>query len=736
MTIAPDTIALGRRLLLKTMGGLAVAVSIPLDALAQQTPPAAPPPPATPPLLAGAAGANRQAGMLTAYVVVRPDGKVLLLSPTTEMGQGTSTAHAAILADELGVRIEDVTVETAQPADPWRWGPATGRTMGSGGSWGVRRWAPYVRQASAQAREMLVTAAAARLSVPAAELVVEDGRILHKASNRGLGIGEVAEEAGKLAPPASPRFADPARYRYVGKEVPRLDIPAKTTGAQIYSFDFKLPGMLYACARFNPVFHADFASFDAASARTVKGVRDVVKIPGGAAIIADSAWAAMKGADALKFVAAPSPQDSLDSAAISAAMREGLGASTSAVAKEEGDLAAAFAGAAKVVEADYEVPYISHAPMEPWSCTAQFKDGVLELWAPTQVQDRSLRTAMRVAELPEDKVRIHTVSIGGGFGRRLADDGIPGAVLAAKAVPGTPVKFFWRREDEMERGWFRPAQAARLRAALAADGTLLGLSFRASGPSMRMEFAPGNMKEGDLDGASVQDLPNLRYKKGAYKVDYAMRHFKVTAAPWRSVGATQNAFFLECFIDEVAAAAGQDPVAYRKRLLAHDKRALKVVDTAAEKSGWGRKLPEGRALGFAFFESYGSLCAHVAEVSLKDGRPRVHKVTAVLDCGDLVLPDGARSQVEGGVIQGLSTCLHEAATIKGGQTAEKNFDSYQLLRMPEAPVVDVHFIRSGEPLGGVGEPGLPPVTPAVVNAVSALTGKRVRTLPLDKALQA
>ncbi|HYE50392.1 MAG TPA: molybdopterin cofactor-binding domain-containing protein [Azospirillaceae bacterium] len=730
MTAKTATI-LHRRSVLKAMGGLAVAVALPLpEASAQQAAPA------PVPVLAGAAGPNRQAGMLTAYVVVKPDGKVVVLSPTTEMGQGTHTAHAAVVADELGVDIADVSVETAQPADPYRFGPAANRTMGSGGSWGVRRWTPHLRTGAAQAREMLVMAAAARLSVPAAELAAEGGRIVHKASGRSVGLGEVAEEASGLAPPSSPALRDPAQYRYVGKGTPRLDIPAKTTGAQVYSFDFRLPGMLYACARFNPVFHADLAGFDPAPAKAVKGVREVVKIPGGVAVVADTAWAAMKGADAVAITPAPSPQDAMDSTAISAAMREGLGAEKSAVAKEEGDLAAAFAKAAKVVEADYEVPFISHAPMEPWSCTALWKDGTLELWAPTQVQDRSLKTAAKTAGVAEDRVRVHTVSIGGGFGRRLADDGIPPAVLVAQALPGTPVKFFWRRQDEMERGWFRPAQAARLRAALAADGSLLGLSFRASGPSMRTEFVPGSMKEGDLDPASVQDLPNLRYAKGAYRVDYAMRHFKVTAAPWRAVGATQNAFFLECFVDELAAAAGQDPVAYRRRLLAHDLRALKVVDTAAEKGGWGRRLPDGRAQGFAFFECYGSLCAQVAEVSMRDSMPVVHKVTVALDCGDLVLPDGARSQVEGGVVQGLSTALFEAATIAGGQTAEKNFDAYRLLKLPEAPVVEVHFIRSGEPMGGVGEPGLPPATPALVNAVSKLTGRRVRSLPLAKSLKA
>lgn len=724
----PAEFDVSRRGFLAGLGGLAVAVSIPLPALGQAQ---QPPPP--PPTVAAGAGANAGRGMLTAYVVVKPDGKVHVLSPTSEMGQGTHTAHAAIVADELGVDIAAVTVETALPADSYRWAG----NMGSGGSWGVRRWKPFLHKGAAQAREMLVQVAAARLKVEPAALTVADGKVVHAASRRSLSFAELVDDAAKLAPPEAPALRDPATYRYVGKGTPRLDIPAKVTGAQTYSFDFKLPGMIYACARLNPVFHADLASFDAAAAKAVKGVRDVVKVPGGVAVVATTAWAAMKGADAVAVTPAPSPQDGIGSTALSAAMKEGLGAATAAEAKAEGDATAAIKAAAKLVQADYAVPYLSHAPMEPYSCTVLVKDGTVELWAPTQVQDATRRAAAKTAGVAEDKVIVRTLQLGGGFGRRLtADDGVPLAVAAAMAVPGTPVKFFWRREDEKERGWFRPAQMARLTGALDKDGKLTALTIRTAGPSMVMEFRPGALKEGDLDRSSVQDLTALRYRLPAYKADYAMRHVRVTTAPWRAVGATQNAFFLECFIDELAAAAGKDPVAFRRELLAHDARALKVIDTAAAASGWGKPLPKGRARGVAFFESYGSLAAHVAEVSMPDGRPRVHKVTAVLDCGDVVLPDGARSQVEGGVIQGLSAALHEEATIKDGRTEQRNFDTYRLLRFSEAPKVEVVFVKSGEPLGGVGEPGLPPAAPAVANALSTLTGRRIRSLPIMRALQA
>lgn len=715
--------ALSRRTLLAGLGGLAVAVSLP--AAAQQ-----PNPPPPPPSLASAAGANGRPGMLTAYIVVTPEGRVVMISPTTEMGQGSQTAHAAIIADELGIDISLVTVETAIPADPYRWNGS----MGSGGSWGVRRWSKHLHHAAAQAREMLVQAAAQRWKVDPASVRMIDGRLV--SGSRSLGIGEVAVAAAKLTPPASPTLRDPAEFRYVGKGVPRLDIPPKVRGEQIYAMDFRLPGMLYACARLNPVFHGDIADFDPAPALKIKGVRQVVQVKYGVAVIADTVWAAMKGADAVTITPAPSPQDTISSAALSAAMKEGLGAAQAAPSTAKGDVDAAFKSAAKVITADYAVPYLSHAPMEIWNCTARFDAGRLELWAPTQVQDRSLRTAAATAGIAPEAVTLHTFLLGGGFGRRLMDDGIPAAVQCAMALPGTPVKFLWRREDEMERGYYRPAQMARLTAALDGDGRLAAMAIRTAGPSMRREFTPGSLKDGDLDGSSVQDLTALRYAIPHYKLDYAMRHVAVTAAPWRAVGATQNAFFLECFIDELAQAAGKDPVAFRRELLRDDPRALRVIDTAASQGNWGGPLPPGHARGFAYFESFNALSAHVVEASLTDGVPKVHRVTAVLDCGRVILPDGARSQMEGGVIMSLSTALYEAVTVKDGRAEQRNFDSYRLMRMGEAPVVDVHFIESGESLGGVGEPGLPPTTPALVNALSAALGRRIRSLPVMEALQA
>jgi isoquinoline 1-oxidoreductase beta subunit len=687
----------------------------------------------TPP---GPAGTTPSASrLLTPYLLVGADGRVTLYSPTTEMGQGTHTAHALIVGDELGVDPSGIQVLTPEPADPFRRGPAQGpKSMASGGSWGVRAWYTPLRTAAAQAREMLVATAATRLGVDAADLGTRDGKVVHAASGRELAFGALVHEAAQLTPPAAPRLRERGELASMGRGIPRLDSRDKSTGRTEYSSDFRVPGMLYACGRMAPTFKAEAARFEAAAARKVPGVVDVVAVPGGVAVVAKTQWAAMQGADALEVEWTKPAIASVSSAQISAAMREGLAAADAVVAKEAPNYAEVAARAARTIEADYEVPYIAHAPMEAWSCTVRPNgDGTLEIWGPFQAQDRALTTAAAVAKVPVEKVRLRTLTLGGGFGRRLGDDGVPPAVTAALAVR-QPVKFFWTREDEFARGWYRPAQAARLRASLAADGAILALHTRVAGPSLRAEFSPAGLKPGEVDGASVQNLAEARYRFEAHRIEFALRHFAIPVAPWRSVGATHNAFFLECFLDEVAQATSQDPVALRRALLAHDARALKVVDAAAEAAGWSKPPAKGVARGFAYFECYGSLCAQVAEVTLRDGRPRVVRVVAALDCGDVVLPDQARAQVEGGVIQGLSTALHEAITIENGAAVERNFDRYRLLAIADSPpAIDVVFVRSGEALGGVGEPPVPPVIPAVANALSRLTGRRIRELPILRA---
>jgi isoquinoline 1-oxidoreductase beta subunit len=712
---------LDRRSILRAAGALVIGFSVPLPRAVQ----AQGTQPVQPPLRGGP-------GNLTAYLGIAPNGAITLWSPTTEMGQGTWTAHAAIVADELGADPARITVENPHPSAPFRRDVGAGPAMGSGGSWGVRYWYAPLRQASARARAMLVTAASERLSVPASELAAEGHAVVHRASGRRLGFGELASAAASLPVPETGTLRPDAELKLIGRGMPRVDIPAKTNGGTIYSIDLRLPGMVYAYAKLNPVFRGEAERIDAARAKAIPGVIEVVPIPGGAAVVANSMWAAMRGGAALDITWKATDHDRLTSADITAAMKAGLDAREAAVARNDGDVDAALRGAARVVEADYEAPFLAHTPLEPYNINVRIDGDRLEIWAPTQNQDRLVNRVVRDTGWAADKIRLHTMLQGGGFGRRLYED-IPGsAVIVARAV-GRPVKLFWSREDEIGQGWYRPAQMARMRAGLDASGKVVGLSIRTAGTSMQRDF---NSSTRELDASSVQTLDDTRYRTGTYRVDYARRQVPVPTMPWRSVGATQNGFFMECFLDEVAEAAGKDPVELRRELLAHDARALRVVNTAAERAGWGTPLPAGRARGFAYVESYGSLCAQVAEVSMQDGRPVVHRVVVALDCGKQVLPDGVRSQIEGGVIQGLSTALGEKIVIADGRVQNANFDSYKVLRVDEAPpVIEAHVIESGERMGGVGEPPVPPITPAVANAVSRLVGRRIRRLPITDELR-
>jgi len=702
---------MNRRQFLGSSGGLVLAFSLPLPAVC-----------------ASGERSGTSPGTLTAYLDIAADGTVTLHSPTTELGQGTLTGHAVLIADELDVPIERVRVLTPEPADPFR----RNGSMGTGGSTGMRMWHDPLRKAAAQARGMLLAAAAAELGVPREDLDTDAGEVVHAASGRRLAYASLAAAAAAHEPPAEPTLRDPARYRYRGKAVPRLDIPAKVQGRGVFASDFERAGMVYACARLSPVFGAAVESIDEKPALVVPGVTQVIEIPGGAAVVATNSWAAIQGAEALGLRFAKTPHDGLDSAAISQQMRAGLDADERAIeARNDGDVAAAFAAADRRFEAVYEAPYLSHSPLEPFNCTVELaEDGRLHLWVPTQAQDRWRNAAASAADLPLERVHVHTLMPGGGFGRRLGADGVPGAVRTAMAVK-KPVKFFWRREDETAQGWYRPAQAARLTAAIDAEGGITAFAIRTAGPSLASSFSPSGLAEGQLDGSSVAVLRDNRYRPGAVRVDWVRVDQPAPMAPWRSVGATQNGYFLECFLDELARELGKDPYRLRRGLLAHDARALKVIDTAAEAAGWDEPLPEGRARGMAFVESFGSLCAEVAEVSLDDGRPVIHRVVCALDCGSVVLPDGVRAQVEGGIVMGLSTALGEQVVIANGGAANTNFDGYRLMRIGDAPLaIETVLIESGETMGGVGEPPLPPAAPALVNALFALTGKPVRQLPL------
>lgn len=667
-------------------------------------------------------------GAPAAYLRIGTDGRATLFSPTSEGGQGTHTAHAMIFAEELGMPLEHFTVQSGQPAPEFRRPPLN--EMNSGGSFGVRYWYTPFRRVAAQAREMLVAAAAERLGVPAAELTAAEGRVTHAASGRSLGFGELVEAAMRLPVPANPRLKPEGEHRLLRTAAQRLDIPAKTRGAVLYGSDMVLPGMVYAVTKLSPVYRGELDGFDRASIANIPGILDVVPLPHGVAVVANSTWAAMQGAQRISVRFKPTPHDTLDSAAFSARMRAALSRSGH-VNRNDGDLDAALRGAARVVEATYEVPYLAHACMETDNCTARINaDGTVELWLPTQHQDFCQGAVSRVLNIPRNRITIHTTMGGGGFGRRYGWGAAEHAAAVAKAM-NRPVKLIWTREDDLGQGYYRPTQVAQMRAGLDAQGRIVGFHFKAAGPGTGTDLRPYLIRN-DFDPSSVQSVSDTRYRFGAFRTEYV----RVDGPPipwiWRAVGSTQCGYFVECFLDEVAQAAGKDPLQIRRELLAHDQRALRVLNMAAERGGWGTPAPAGRHRGIAYVESYGSLVAEVAEVSVNAGRPRVHKVTVAIDCGEFVNPETIRQQSEGGVVMGLSAALHEGITMKDGRAVETNFDGYNLMRFDEAPVVETHIIRSGETMGGVGEPPLPPAAPAMVNAIFAATGKRVRTLPVDR----
>jgi isoquinoline 1-oxidoreductase beta subunit len=687
--------------------------------------------PAPPPVITAAAAnsPNGGAGQVTAFLRVGTDGKVAFASPVTEMGQGTHTAHAMIVADELDVALEAVSVETGQPEPALRLQPVG--EMYSGASFGIRFWHDRIRRACAQARMALTAAAAERLGVPAGELSTAEGRVLHAASGRSLGYGELVEAAARLPLEAQPAVRPASARRITGRAAPRADIPAKTRGAAIYGHDVKLPGMAYAVPRLSAVFGAELEGFDRASIAGIRGIIDVVPLKNGVAVVADNTWAAMEGAKRIAIRFKPTPDQALDSAELARRLDAGLAAPEAFRGKNDGDIEATLRGAAKVVEATYEAPYLAHAPMETENATVHIQGGGVDVWCSTQHQDWCIRDAARVAGVPREHVRIHTPMTGGGFGRRLVTEIVEQATTVAKAI-NRPVKLIWTREEEFAQSYWRPAFAARIQAALDADGKVVGLNLRGAGQSVMGDYRPA-LFAGPLRGNdpfSLQSVSDTRYRFGAFRAEW----HRVQAAPkvwlWRSVGSSQYGFFLESFLDEVAAAANKDPLALRRELLAHDPRALNVLNTAAREGGWGTPAPEGRHRGLAYVECYGTLCAQVAEISVTGRDIRVHKVTVAVDCGDVINTDTVAAQMQGAVVWGLSAMAAEQVTLKDGAAVERNFDTYPILRINQAPQVDTHIIRSGETLGGIGEPGVPPLAPAVCNAIFAATGRRLRSLPL------
>jgi isoquinoline 1-oxidoreductase beta subunit len=680
-----------------------------------------------------------------AWVRVHSDGTVLIEVDRSEMGQGVSTALPMLVAEELEADWSTVRYEAA-PANP-AYGNKLNRNMQvTGGSTAVANgWIP-LRRAGAQAREMLVAAAAARWGVDRTSCRAEASRVLHEASGRSAGYGELAADAAKLPVPDAVALKDPKDWKLIGRPLARLDVPAVVRGERLFAQDVRVPGMLVAQVERCPVLGGSVLSFDDDKAKAVPGVRAVVQVTGGVAVVAEDFWAARKGREALAVQWNEGPNAALDSEGIRTALRALLAQPEGKVARHDGDAPGTIAGLTKKVSVEYEAPYLAHATMEPMSCAADVRPDGVTIWAPTQFQwgpkmfgGGAQGTAASIAGVSMDRVVVHTTKLGGGFGRRSEMDFIVDAVEVSKAV-GAPVRVTWTREDDMRHDFYRPATLHRLEGAVDEAGRPVAWSHVIAGPSILSRYLPswmpefaanrmGMLKHG-ADPTSIEGAENVPYALPNVRVDYRRADLPVPVGFWRSVGNSQNAFVTECFADELAELAGQDPVEFRRALLQQRPRHLAVLELAAAKAGWGTPLPAGRARGVAVAESFGSFVAEVAEVSVEGGRVRVHRVTCAIDCGQVVNPDIVAAQMEGAIAYGISAALFGEVTIAKGRVQQGNFDGYPVLRLHEMPVVEVHIVPSTEAPGGVGEPGTPPIAPAVANAVSALTGSRVRRLPI------
>ncbi len=659
-----------------------------------------------------------------AFIRVGADGVVTVVIGYSEMGQGISTALPMLVAEELEVDAATIRVEQA-PADMRYANPLFG-LQGTGGSTTVRAMHEPMRRAGAAAREMLAAAAAEAMGLPRDQLVVRGGTVAHEASGRRMSYGQLAAAAGRRPVPQNVALKPPSAWRVLGRPQRRLDAAAKVRGQATFGIDVRLPGLLTAVVARCPVFGGTVTGFDAARARRVPGVRHVVQLPAGVAVVADGYWAAKKGRDALTVRWDEGATAALTSAALSARYAE-LAQQSGRVAKNEGDADAALRDAARRHEAIFEVPYLAHATMEPMNCTAHVRADAVEVWAPTQFQTSTQQTAAQIAGLPPAAVQVHTTYLGGGFGRRAELDFVDDAVRLSKEVRA-PVKVVYTREDDIQHDMYRPATYTVMRAGLGTDGLPTAWWARVVGASIFARFFP-QMFNG-MDESSVEGLTEHGYGIPNQHVEWVRHESGVPVGFWRSVGNTQNAFIKECFVDELAQLAGQDPVAYRRTLLAGHPRLLGVLNAAAERAGWGSSLPAGRARGVAVHESFGSFVAEVAEVSIEGDAPVVHRVVCAADVGTVVNPLTVEAQMESAIVYGLSAALRGEITIDRGRVVQSNFHDYQPLRMHEMPRVEVHLVPSTNNPGGVGEPGTPPIAPAVCNALFALTGRRIRRLPI------
>jgi isoquinoline 1-oxidoreductase beta subunit len=664
--------------------------------------------------------------VLNAFVHVSPENVVTILIGKSEMGQGVITSLSMLAAEELECDWKRIRFEFA-PAATVYFDPAF-HMQGTGGSQTIHSgWVP-MRQAGAAAREMLIAAAAQKWGVDASECHAEMGEVVHTSSKRRLSYGSVAEAAAKVPPPTDVKLKDPSQFKVIGKPTKRLDTADKVNGKAGFGIDARRPDMLHAAVLRCPVFGGKVASFDATKAKTMPGVRDVIQISTGIAVVADNTWNALQARNAVEVKWDEGPTAAMSSDSIwkmYAAATETPGV----VAKKVGDADSALPGAAQKIEAIYQAPFAAHCTMEPMNCTADVREDRVDIWAPTQFQTPAQGIAAHIAGVKPEQSFVHTTYLGGGFGRRGWSDFVTDACETSKAMKA-PVQVTWSREDDMQHDYYRPASYVKLAAGLGADGNPVAFTARVACDSINNWFFPGSVKNG-MDQSSVEGLDDMPYDVPNILVDYKMTTPGIPTGFWRSVGASQNGFFEESFIDELAAAAKKDPYEYRKALLSKQPRHLGVLNLAAEKAGWGKPLPKGIFRGIAMVEAFDTYVAEVAEVSVgKDGTVKVHRVVCAVDCGQPVNPHIIEQQAIGGIVFGLTQTLKDEITIDKGRVVQANFDSYDMLRMNEMPKVEVYVVPSTEVPRGMGEPAVPPVAPAVCNAIFAATGKRIRKIPV------
>jgi isoquinoline 1-oxidoreductase subunit beta len=665
-----------------------------------------------------------------AFIRIAGDGQIVLTMPYVEMGQGTYTAIPMLIAEELEVDLKQVRLDHAPPNEKLYGNPFLGGVQGTGGSTAIRAvWQP-LRQAGAIARTMLVSAAAQRWTVDPESCRAQSGDVLHAPTGRRISYGELAADAARMPVPDSVALKQPEDFKLIGTPAKRLDTPAKVNGTAVYGIDARPPGVKIATLAQSPVFGGRVKSVDDTAAKDVKGVRQIVRLDDAVAVVADHMGAAKKGLAALVIEWDDGPHARLDTKEIVGELERAM-LKSGPVAQNIGDVDAAMAGSLTKVEAAYEVPFLAHATMEPMNCTVHVRKDGCEIWVGSQVIARAQAAAAKTAGLPLDKVVVHNHLIGGGFGRRLEIDGVVRAVQIAQHVDG-PVKVVWTREEDIQHDMYRPYFFDRMSAGLDAKGMPVAWNHRFAGSSIMARWLPPAFNNG-LDPDTTDGAIDLAYALPNMHVEYLRVEPKgIPTAFWRSVGPSHNVFVVESFMDELATAAKQDPVAYRRAFLDKSPRAKAVLELAAEKSGWGQPLPPRVGRGISVQFVFGTYMAQVAEVEVsKEGAVRVRRVVCAVDCGSVVNPDTIRAQVQGAVIFGISAALFGEITLKDGRVEQTNFDTYQVLRIDEAPAIEVHIVQSLEPPGGMGEPGTSAIVPAVTNAIFATTGKRLRKLPVD-----